>query len=736
MEKRNMNRTENPTREPLHLLMVRSVVYTATLMILLAPMLTSTVTIAATVAALGGLILGRSLAASRVRTPVVLAGAGLTTLIGFGIAALVGSLASLAQAAGITAALALTHGVSFAPATLAAVTTFRVLSLRRPALALIEVAAVAATVVRMFASHRDWQISQPRWLADWAFSHGLDPAGVLMKVGVVTLLAMALVLLPRQRWTRTAAALVALLLLWFGFGYMLPGMAGAAGGSGGGSQQQTPLPDEDTLNFADRGDNQHPYPVALLTLHANYNPIDGMIHLRDEVYTVVVANRLAQSNAPGVGTDLGREFPTTAVAIPVPKLPAEIALTVPTTVALLLKHPRPVTLASPVGLKPEINPDRKQFVKVYGVKSVCLVMAKGKDGAIHPFQLLLKAKAGDPSWSAAVWEQYLGIPNDPRYGELAKQIITDAKKTGALPAELAHSPLALAEVFREWIRKNTIYSLNPGNDKAVDPTAEFLFGNHKGHCVYVSSALAYLLRSQGIPTRVVGGFAPKAGLRGQGSSILVQSSDAHAWCEVYLEGAGWIPLEGPQDRSEDPPPPPPDDNLKNHLREKFGHQNTKYSGLQKRLDDGDQSALDEDPQRDERASGDGPGMAWAGFPFGLLLLLYAIKIWRRIAPRFASAKAMYRLAYRATLDRLADAGVLRDLGETREDFAARLKEKAPEFLEMTLNHLRCALGGSDRLDRSGWLGLASQVRQRLGNMASRLRRTLGLLNPISWLWVH
>jgi transglutaminase-like putative cysteine protease len=732
-----MNRTENPAREPLHLLLVRAVVYSATLLILLAPMLTMAVAIAALAAALVGLVLGRALAASRVRTPVVLAGAALVVLTGAGIGSLLGSSSALAQRMGIPAALAVIQGCTFSLATLAVVASFRVLSLRRPALALIEVAAVAATVVRLFASHRDWQISQPRFLADWAFSHGLDPSEILMKVGVVTLLAMALLLLPRQRWTRTVAALAALLLLWFAFGYLLPGMAGAAGsGSGGSSQQQTPLPDEDTLNFGDRGDNQHPYPVALLTLHLDYNPIDGHIHLRDQVYTVVVANRLSQSSTPGIGTDLASDFPASAVAIAGPKRTGEIWKEVATTVALLIKHPRPVTLASPIGLKPEINPDRKQFFKVYGVQSVCLVMVKGKDGAVHPFRSLLTMKAGDPSWPSAVREQYLGIPNDHRYGQLAKQILADARKAGTLPAEFADSPLAMAEMFREWIRKNTIYSLHPGNDKAVDPTAEFLFGNHKGHCVYVSSALAYLLRSQGIPTRVVGGFAPRAGLRGHGSSLLVQSSDAHAWCEVYLDGAGWIPLEVAQDRSEDPPPPPPDEDLKNHLREKFGHDNTKYSGLKKRLEAGDQSALDEDPQADEQDDGNRLRIAWGGFPFGLLLLLYVIKVWRRLAPQFGSAKSLYRLAYRATLDRLADAGVLRELGETREDFAARLKAKAPEFQEMTLEHLRCALGGGHRIDRSDWLRLASDVRRRLPAIASLQRRLLGLINPVSWLWVH
>jgi hypothetical protein len=81
-----------------------------------------------------------------------------------------------------------------------------------------------------------------------------------------------------------------------------------------------------------------------------------------------------------------------------------------------------------------------------------------------------------------------------------------------------------------------------------DPLANFLFERRKGHCEYFASAMAVMLRSIGIPSRVVTGFAsgvynPLTGWQ------VVRASDAHSWVEAWIAGRGW--------RTFDPTPPDP-----------------------------------------------------------------------------------------------------------------------------------------------------------------------------------
>lgn len=70
---------------------------------------------------------------------------------------------------------------------------------------------------------------------------------------------------------------------------------------------------------------------------------------------------------------------------------------------------------------------------------------------------------------------------------------------------------------------------NPG----LDPVEDF-FANHKtGYCAYYASALTLMLRSQGIPARIVVGY--KGGEYNEiAGHYVIRSRDAHAWVEAYL----------------------------------------------------------------------------------------------------------------------------------------------------------------------------------------------------------
>jgi hypothetical protein len=70
-------------------------------------------------------------------------------------------------------------------------------------------------------------------------------------------------------------------------------------------------------------------------------------------------------------------------------------------------------------------------------------------------------------------------------------------------------------------------------DPGLDPNLDFLLNTQQGHCEYFASALALLLRSQGIPTRVVNGF--KGGdWNDLSQTLTVRQRHAHSWVEAYV----------------------------------------------------------------------------------------------------------------------------------------------------------------------------------------------------------
>lgn len=97
--------------------------------------------------------------------------------------------------------------------------------------------------------------------------------------------------------------------------------------------------------------------------------------------------------------------------------------------------------------------------------------------------------------------------------------------------------------IRDYLRNNIEYNdqINaPPND--VEPIHYVLFELKEGYCNYYASAMAMMLRSQGIPARVSAGYA--AGQFIDDANVYrVRASDAHTWVEVYFPRYGWIPFE-------------------------------------------------------------------------------------------------------------------------------------------------------------------------------------------------
>ena len=94
-----------------------------------------------------------------------------------------------------------------------------------------------------------------------------------------------------------------------------------------------------------------------------------------------------------------------------------------------------------------------------------------------------------------------------------------------------------------WIREESFsYTLTPGDYQGREGLEQFLFERRAGFCEHYAAAFATLMRLGGIPARLVIGYQGGE-LNDYGGYLIVRQSDAHAWCEVWLEGSGWTRVD-------------------------------------------------------------------------------------------------------------------------------------------------------------------------------------------------
>jgi len=96
-------------------------------------------------------------------------------------------------------------------------------------------------------------------------------------------------------------------------------------------------------------------------------------------------------------------------------------------------------------------------------------------------------------------------------------------------------------VLRMFNEEPFFYTLEPP-PLGSDPVDRFLFDTRRGFCEHYASAFSVLLRSAGIPTRIVLGYQGGE-INPLGGHLIVRQSDAHAWTEVWLDGLGWYRVD-------------------------------------------------------------------------------------------------------------------------------------------------------------------------------------------------
>ena len=182
------------------------------------------------------------------------------------------------------------------------------------------------------------------------------------------------------------------------------------------------------------------------------------------------------------------------------------------------------TLVSPIGLGTGA---------VYTVESSVLT----------PTPDQLRRDLADESLGASTTQEYTQLPHAySQAAALAKSVTAGSNNT-----------YDKVEALISWIGANTRYSTAiPPLPSGADTVNDFLFGNRVGFCEQISTSLAVMLRSLGIPAREVVGYVPDS-YNPITDLYEVRAKDAHAWVQVWFPGYGWqsfdptavVPLANP-----------------------------------------------------------------------------------------------------------------------------------------------------------------------------------------------
>ena len=211
----------------------------------------------------------------------------------------------------------------------------------------------------------------------------------------------------------------------------------------------------------------------------------------------------------------------------------------------------PVDSAGDYDLRPAARPgqqpadaDRTDPVRVLGPELRLPLIAPGQavsvriDGRIGRRSAAVTSIGSDPmsyevrstsQISSPTTAEDLQLPSSlpARVGELAQEITRGAR-----------TPEAKVAAIEAYLRSHERYRLDsPVPDVGRDPVDDFLFESHEGFCEHFAAAEAVLLRSVGVPTRLVTGFS--TGVR-DGTQRVFRGSDAHAWVQVHVGDGRWV----------------------------------------------------------------------------------------------------------------------------------------------------------------------------------------------------
>ena len=208
-------------------------------------------------------------------------------------------------------------------------------------------------------------------------------------------------------------------------------------------------------------------------------------------------------------------------------------------------HPRGEPRGAPRHYTLTLEPHHQRWLFLLGLpdKLPDLPSHLGPDlqwTALHAVDQRLRYETGayldyrlDPDLAPEWRRRALTLPaeGNPR----ARALALGWRQTSITADEIVGKAL---ELFRQ---SPFAYTLTPP-PAGAEPVDDFLFSSKRGFCEHYAGAFVFLMRSAGVPARVVTGYQG-----GEYSALgrywIVRGRDAHAWAEAWLPGRGWVRVD-------------------------------------------------------------------------------------------------------------------------------------------------------------------------------------------------
>jgi len=536
---------------------------------------------------------------------------------------------------------------------------------RHAAAITVELLALLLGFVSLLSAHRELRFDKPKWIASLAWDFHLEYLATFLLIAglffgcIISYIAALSVSLDRgsvvsataprsgkmQKTLRILPTFALIAALWFIGDALYRSVqqnVGARAANGVGQEQKEGLSPLD-FNSAVGGTSQ---PAALVRLDGDYlqNPFGKKLYLRESALSQLGHNELVVA-PPQFDQDVAKLPPSKRFERDEDtKLSRRTRL--PQSIFLIGMTNVPFAIDYPISLSPLKNPREDRFKAAYRAISLA---------PTFPLDELLENDVGDPRWSSDERLHYLVYHPDYRYTELAKKI------AGGIPNKVQQ-----AFAIAEWLSKNATYTLQPNHQvpDGGDPVEPFLFGDLRGYCVHFAHATVYLLRSLGIPSRIGTGYMTDLSQSKDGH-ILLRMSDRHAWAEVYINGAGWIPFDTQPEKVESHADSPVDAKALEELMGMIGPDEEVLPPS----DIANESGFESPPSRWAL-----PSPRYIGtFAVAVLGFLLLVKLYLRFSWMFHRGyNGRLRASFLAILGLLRDAGYERMIGETYAEYESRI----------------------------------------------------------------